>query len=49
MEKQIGKYWFAWGRKSGFGIGFDINRYHWSLDLGFWKTVVVKSSNDTRS
>lgn len=35
-EKKIGKYWFNWGRKCGFGIGFDIDRYHWSIDLGFW-------------
>ena len=36
MEKKIGKYWFSWGVKAGFGIGFEINKYHWSLDLGFW-------------
>lgn len=35
-EKKIGKYWFNWGRKCGFGIGFDIDKYHWSIDLGFW-------------
>jgi hypothetical protein len=36
MEKRIGKCWFAWGRKSGFGIGFEFSRYGWGLDLGFW-------------
>lgn len=35
-EKKIGKYWFAWGRKSGFGIGFNISKYGWDIDLGFW-------------
>jgi hypothetical protein len=36
MEKKIGKRWVSFGRKSGFGIGFEISRYVWSLDLGFW-------------
>ena len=35
-EKKIGKYWFAWGRKSGFGIGFSLSKYGWDIDLGFW-------------
>jgi hypothetical protein len=36
MEKKIGKYWFNWGRSCGFGIGFHVDKYHWSIDLGFW-------------
>jgi hypothetical protein len=36
MEKKIGKYWVAWGRKSGFGIGFNLSRYGLDLDLAFW-------------
>ena len=36
MEKKIGKYWFNWGRKSGFGIGFSISKYGIDLDLVFW-------------
>jgi len=36
MEKKIGKYWFYCGRKSGFGIGFDICKYYFTIDLGFW-------------
>jgi hypothetical protein len=37
MEKKIGKkVWFAYGRKSGFGIGFDISRWYTTIDLGFW-------------
>jgi hypothetical protein len=36
MEKQVGKFWFSWGRKCGFGIGFEFSRYGWGLDLGFW-------------
>ena len=35
-QKKIGKYWFSAGRKTGFGIGFDISKYGWSIDLGFW-------------
>jgi hypothetical protein len=36
MEKKIGKYWFACGRKHGFGVGFDVSKYWVNLDLGFW-------------
>ena len=36
MEKQIGGTWFQYGCKSGFGIGFDISKYCWYIDLGFW-------------
>ena len=36
MEKKIGRYWYARGRKMGFGIGFDISKYGVQLDLGFW-------------
>lgn len=36
MEKKIGSYWYARGRKAGFGIGFDISKYGIQLDLGFW-------------
>ena len=36
MEKKIFKKWFIWGRKSGFGIGFDISRYGISCELGLW-------------
>jgi len=36
MEKKIGKYWFYVGRKCGFGIGFEISKYAWNIDLGFW-------------
>jgi hypothetical protein len=36
MEKKIGKYWFYWGRTNGFALGFTVNRYHLSIDLGFW-------------
>jgi hypothetical protein len=28
--------WLTYGRMGGFGIGFTINRYYVSLDLGFW-------------
>jgi hypothetical protein len=35
-EKKIGKIWFCWGRTSGFALGFSFDRYHWSIDLGFW-------------
>lgn len=36
MEKKIGRCWFAWGRKSGFGIGFNVSKFGIDLDLGFW-------------
>lgn len=36
MEKKINKYWFSAGRKSGFGIGFDISKYFIEIELGFW-------------
>ena len=36
MEKKINKYWFSCGRKSGFGLGFNISTYGCYLDLGFW-------------
>ncbi len=36
MEKKIGRYWFACGRKSGFGIGFNVSKYGLDMDLGFW-------------
>jgi len=36
MEKKIGNYWFYAGRKCGFGIGFQISKYAWNIDLGFW-------------
>jgi hypothetical protein len=37
MEKKIGKkVWLAYGKLSGFGIGFQISRYNLDLNLGFW-------------
>jgi hypothetical protein len=36
MEKKMGKYWFSYGKMSGFGIGFVVDKYHWNIDLGFW-------------
>jgi hypothetical protein len=35
-EKKIGKYWFYWGRTGGFALGFAVDKYHWSIDLGLW-------------
>lgn len=35
-EKKIGKRWFVYGRKRGFGIGFDISKYGINLELGLW-------------
>ena len=35
--KQIGTgKWLTYGRLSGFGIGFSINRYFVDVQLGFW-------------
>ena len=36
MEKKIGKYWFYWGRNSGIGLGFDLDKYHVTFNLLFW-------------
>ena len=36
MEKKIGRFWFALGRKRGFGIGFNISKYGLDIDLGLW-------------
>lgn len=36
MQKKIGRYWFSLGRKTGFGIGFDIDQYGWYANIGFW-------------
>jgi len=33
---KLGKWWFVCGRKSGFGLGFDISKYGISLELGLW-------------
>ena len=35
-EKRMGNKWLQYGRKSGFGIGFDISIYGISLELGLW-------------
>lgn len=40
MEKRVGKYWFSYGRKSGFGIGFNISTYSIDLDFGLWYLAV---------
>lgn len=36
MEKKIGKGWFYYGRKSGFGLGFEITKWGWNVDFIFW-------------
>ena len=35
-EKKIAGHWWQYGRKAGFGIGFDVSKYSWYIDLGFW-------------
>ena len=35
-EKRIAGTWVQYGRKSGFGIGFDVCLNYWNIDLGFW-------------
>ena len=35
-EKKVGRLWFAYGRLSGFGIGFQISKYNLDINLGFW-------------
>ena len=34
--KEIGKVWLAYGNLSGFGLGFQISKYNFDLNLGFW-------------
>ena len=36
MEKKVGKHWFTYGRISGFGIGFTVNKYFIDIQFGFW-------------
>ena len=38
MSKTFKKWWLQGGRKSGFGIGFDVSWKFgmWNIDLGFW-------------
>jgi hypothetical protein len=37
MEKKIrNKLWFTYGKISGFGIGFTVNKYFLEIQLGFW-------------
>lgn len=35
-EKKINNKWLIYGRKSGFGIGFDISKYGINVELGMW-------------
>jgi len=36
MEKKVGRFWFYSGRTNGFALGFAVNKYHWTIELGFW-------------
>jgi hypothetical protein len=36
MEKKIGRYWFSFGKISGFALGFYFTKYNWGVELGFW-------------
>lgn len=35
-QKKIGKFYYVVGRKSGFGIGFDLSRYGLMIEAGLW-------------
>ena len=36
-EKRIvDKVWLAYGRKSGFGMGFNVSKYFLTIDFLFW-------------
>mgnify|MGYP003659872324 CR=1 FL=1 len=35
-RKMLDKVWLCYGRKSGFGIGFEINKYFFNIDFFFW-------------
>jgi len=38
VSKTFKQWWLQGGRKSGFGIGFDVSWKFgmWNIDLGFW-------------
>ena len=35
-HKKFKKFWLIYGRVSGFAIGFNVDKYSITLDLGFW-------------
>lgn len=36
MEKKIKKVLVIYGKLTGFGIGFQINKHFLDINLGFW-------------
>ena len=35
-HKKFNRFWLIYGRVSGFAIGFNVDRYSITVDLGFW-------------
>ena len=36
MQKRILNKWVIYGRVSGFALGFNVDKYAITIDLGFW-------------
>ena len=36
MQKRILNKWVIYGRVSGFALGFNVDKYAVTIDLGFW-------------
>jgi hypothetical protein len=36
MQKRILNKWVIYGRVSGFALGFNVDKYGATIDLGFW-------------
>lgn len=35
-HKKFKRCWFIYGRVSGFAIGFNVDKYAATIELGFW-------------
>jgi hypothetical protein len=35
-HKKFKRFWLIYGKISGFALGFNVDRYSATVDLGFW-------------
>jgi hypothetical protein len=35
-HKNFNKFWLIYGRVSGFALGFSVDKFSITIDLGFW-------------
>jgi hypothetical protein len=35
-HKKFNKFWLIYGRVSGFALGFSVDKFSITIDLGFW-------------